>query len=82
MKLETKWRIINKVNEASLFIVMLALVLVYSCGIILRMEVAFWVGLLGVMAYIPFWCWLTDALDKRERYERERLWEIQSNINH
>lgn len=67
MKLETKWKLINKVSDVLLYVISLAFFLAYSYGIICHAAAISCIGLLGIMAYIPLWCYLTNILDKRER---------------
>ena len=70
MKLETKWKLINKVNLALLLVIMLASFGAYSYGIIRHLDAAFCTGLVGIMFGIPLWGYLDIVLEKREEKER------------
>lgn len=71
MKLETKrnWKLIHKIHQALLLVIMLGSFGVYSYGIICHTEAAFCTGLLGIMFGIPLWCYLANVLENRERKE-------------
>lgn len=66
-----KLAVLEKLHEVALYVVEMLFILTYILGVVQHLPTVSFIGLCGIILYLPVWCYVDNVLDKIKEKQSE-----------